>query len=314
MDYDILTVGFPMVEIMRKQRGVTFRETADFIGPYPSADTCIVLDVASRLGKKCCLLGVAGADVFGDLVLERLEADGTDVSSVRRVKGYPTAVVFVRYEQNGKREYLDLAAHSACTQLMSEDIVEEKVKSAKWIHFSGEVLGLCMEGEAREAVLRMLELIPESSRVSLDPNFTGTASDAYQALKPFIDRADLILPSEGEAAMMLGSSSDEEACMSLADRGKIVALKRGSEGCEIFFGKERIKVPSYQVEEIDPTGCGDSFCAGFRCGRIDGMPVEKAADFANAAGALQASGFGPMEGIHSLKELKDFMKNKEELW
>ena len=47
MKYDILTVGFPMVEIMRKERNVPFDVPADFTGPYPSADTCIMLDVAA---------------------------------------------------------------------------------------------------------------------------------------------------------------------------------------------------------------------------------------------------------------------------
>ena len=42
MKYDLLTVGFPIVEIMRKERGVSFEEPADFTGPYPSGDTCIV--------------------------------------------------------------------------------------------------------------------------------------------------------------------------------------------------------------------------------------------------------------------------------
>ena len=38
LKYDILTVGFPMVEIMRKERNVPFDVPADFTGPYPSAD------------------------------------------------------------------------------------------------------------------------------------------------------------------------------------------------------------------------------------------------------------------------------------
>lgn len=32
MKYDLLTAGFPIVEIMRKERGVTFEEPADFTG------------------------------------------------------------------------------------------------------------------------------------------------------------------------------------------------------------------------------------------------------------------------------------------
>lgn len=30
-EYDLVTVGFPMVEIMRKERGVRFDEIGDFI-------------------------------------------------------------------------------------------------------------------------------------------------------------------------------------------------------------------------------------------------------------------------------------------
>ena len=108
MKYDLLTVGFPIVEIMRKERGVSFEEPADFTGPYPSGDTCIVLDVASRLGLKCCFLGTAGTDAFSDVVLNRLERDGIDLSHVRKVDGASTAIVFVRYDKDGKREYLNV--------------------------------------------------------------------------------------------------------------------------------------------------------------------------------------------------------------
>ena len=55
--YDILTLGFPMVEIMRKERGIRFDEVGDFSGPYPSGDTCIVLDVAARMGEEMLFFG-----------------------------------------------------------------------------------------------------------------------------------------------------------------------------------------------------------------------------------------------------------------
>ena len=85
MKYDILTVGFPMVEIMRKERNVPFDVPADFTGPYPSADTCIMLDVAARLGRSCCMLGVTGDDTFADVVTNRLSRDGVDISHMTRL-------------------------------------------------------------------------------------------------------------------------------------------------------------------------------------------------------------------------------------
>ena len=90
MKYDILTVGFPMVEIMRKERNVPFDVPADFTGPYPSADTCIMLDVAARLGRSCCMLGVTGDDTFADVVTNRLSRDGVDISHMTRLAGKGT--------------------------------------------------------------------------------------------------------------------------------------------------------------------------------------------------------------------------------
>ena len=121
MKYDILTVGFPMVEIMRKERNVPFDVPADFTGPYPSADTCIMLDVAARLGRSCCMLGVTGNDTFADVVTKRLSSDGVDISHMTRLAGRGTIVVFVRYEADGTREYLECQNNSAATAFCAED-------------------------------------------------------------------------------------------------------------------------------------------------------------------------------------------------
>jgi len=311
MKYDILTAGFPLVEIMRKKRGVTFTEAGDFTGPYPSGDTCIMLDVVARLGKKCCFLGPVGDDAFGKVVLNRLEADGIDISHVRVAKGYCTAVVFVRYELDGTREYLDFINNSACSTLCPDDIGADIVAQAKWIHFSGEIISQCAEGDRKKAIEKLLNNIPSASKVSLDPNFTVDISGIRNLFTPIIKRADLILPSEGEAKILMDTKTDEEACVLLAARGKIVAFKQGKLGCTIYHGNDHVQVSSFSVKEVDPTGCGDSFCAGFLYGLLEGWPLEHVGRFANATGALQATAMGPMEGAKYLQEVLDFIEKNE---
>ena len=102
-----------MVEIMRKERNVPFDVPADFTGPYPSTDTCIMLDVAARLGRSCCMLGVTGDDTFADVVTNRLSRDGVDISHMTRLAGKGTIIVFVRYEADGTREYLECQNNAA---------------------------------------------------------------------------------------------------------------------------------------------------------------------------------------------------------
>ena len=69
------------------------------------------------------------------------------------------------------------------------------MKEARWIHLSGE--GLCIASDVgrRKAMLRLLEAIPADSRVCLDPNFVDDQPGIMDIMKPFITRADLILPS-----------------------------------------------------------------------------------------------------------------------
>lgn len=302
--------GFPAVEIIRKGKELDFEKNGEFFGPFPSGDTCIVADVAAKLGRKCCFLGTIGNDAFGRLVLERLRKDGVDVSRVRLVNGVYTGAVFVRYDNQGKREYIDYLSNSASDKINIEDIDITAIENSLWVHFSGEVLCGCLNNERYAAMKKLLEAIPRRTKVCFDPNMTIEIRDNLEKLQPFINRADLILPSENEAAFLTGDISDERACRSMAQQGKIVALKRGKEGCDIYYGKEKIAIKSYKIKEIDATGCGDSFCAAFMTGLINGYTLEETGKFACAAGAIQATVMGPMEGIKNLEDVKAFIKRQ----
>ena len=237
-----------MVEIMRKERNVPFDVPADFTGPYPSADTCIMLDVAARLGRSCCMLGVTGDDTFADVVTNRLSRDGVDISHMTRLAGKGTIIVFVRYEADGTREYLECQNNAAATEFCAENIDSAVVSQARWVHFSGEVLCICADPQRREAMLKVLRSVSPDAKVSLDPNFVESDIADLQALvQPFIDRADLILPSEGEARQMMGTQTDEQACEMLAAKGKIVALKRGSRGDGVYAVTSRLAELGYPI-------------------------------------------------------------------
>ena len=66
-------------------------------------------------------------------------------------------------------------------------------------------------------------------------------------------------------------------------------------------------MPVYPVKEVDPTGAGDSFDAGFLCGLLENRPMAECLKVAAAAGALNAASFGPMEGNISVRSVRDLM-------
>ena len=144
--------------------------------------------------------------------------------------------------------------------------------------------------------MRVFQALEPDQMVSLDPNDGFDLDGFVEMMAPFVERANLILPSEGEAKTLIDAESDEAACKKWAAEGKIVCLKRGCKGCDIYHGDEITHVEPFPIEEVDPTGCGDSFCAGMITGLIENMRIDQAGTLANATGALQATRFGPMEG------------------
>ena len=88
-------------------------------------------------------------------------------------------------------------------------------------------------------------------------------------------------------------------------------LKRGKQGCTVYTRDGSIDVPAYVVDEVDPTGAGDCFDAGFLCGLLEGEPLEECARMAAAAGALNAAAFGPMEGDISRQTVDALMRTGE---
>lgn len=96
--------------------------------------------------------------------------------------------------------------------------------------------------------------------------------------------------------MLTGSATDEDGCRIWAAQGKTVVLKQGPLGCRIFHGSQDLSVPGFPVQEVDPTGAGDCFCAGFTVAILEGRDLIDCGRFANAVGALAVTRQGPMEG------------------
>ncbi|MBC5660484.1 sugar kinase [Anaerosacchariphilus sp. NSJ-68] len=311
MGYDIVTMGPLLCEIMRKELDKPLDRPADFTGPYPSGDTAIMLNAAARLGARCAMIGVVGDDGFGRCVTDRLKENGVDCSMIRVHPEAATGTAFVCYYSDGSRNFLFHVHHAAPGMLEPEDVKPEKLAGSKWLHVSGFTMSV--NQASAEAIYKMVETASPESKVCFDPNIRPEALSEEEIRKlcmPVIRRADIIFPSKSEAAMLTGCATDEEGCRSWAADGKIVVLKNGDQGCRIYSGTEAFDVPGFSVEEVDPTGAGDTFCGAFLTGLTEGMSLEDCGRFANAAGAMSVRKQGPMEGAPSRAELEAFLQEQ----
>ncbi len=308
---EVVSVGNLLVEVMRTQLDQPLNRPGGFAGPFPSGDCAIYIDTIARLGRSAGFVGTVGPDDFGRCILDRFDRDGVDTSQVAVLSGQTTGVAFIAYFSGGSRKFIYHWRHAAAGQLGPEHVDADYIQSVRWLHLTG--CNLAASDSAREACYKAMRLLPPSSCLSFDANIRPellTIEQIRKLVQPVIERANIIMPSLTEAAMLTGLETDEQGCRLWAGQGKTVVLKMGAKGCRIYSGDRVIDAPGFVVNEVDPTGAGDSFCAGFTVALLEGMPLEEAGRFANAAGALAVTKLGPMEGAPSREEVVELLSQQ----
>ena len=312
MPLDILTIGEALVEVMRTGIDQPLDQPGPFVGPYPSGAPFIFAVQAARLGMRTAAIGSVGADAFGECLLNQLEADGVAIDGIRKLPEQTTGVAFIAYRSDGARDFVFSLGAGGC---ISSDMLKPALfDGLRCFHVMGSTLSMS------EAVLSVcqeaLELAQAAGAlISVDPNLRPELlppEAARIALAPFIAAADIFLPTEAELLQLTGADSKEEAIAVLlgARPERTIVVTRGAEGCSVYTKDDRMDVPGFQATEVDPTGAGDCFDAAFISGLLEGMPVQEAAQLANACGALAVSAKGPMAGAKSRADVERFMRSQ----
>jgi sugar/nucleoside kinase (ribokinase family) len=305
----LITVGEILVEIMATTIGTGFREPQHLIGPFPSGAPAIFIDQAARLGASCAIIGAVGGDDFGRINLDRLAADGVDVSAVAVHSDLATGSAFVRYRADGSRDFVFNVRHSASGQIALTEPGHRVIAAASRIHVVGSALTIPAVRTIVEYAVPRIKAA--GGAVSFDPNIRKEmTSDAAlnTTLRRILAATDLFLPS-GEELLLLAEAADEQEAVRRLIGGGVreIALKCGGAGAKVFSREGEVSAAAFKAIEVDPTGAGDCFGAVYTVCRDRGMPIERALAYANAAGARAVTVMGPMEGASTFANLDAFM-------
>jgi sugar/nucleoside kinase (ribokinase family) len=250
-----------------------------------------------------------GDDDFGRINIERLRADGADVSAVLVSPDYPTGSAFVRYRNDGSRDFVYNIAKSAAALVSLTAEAKALIARAGHLHVMGTAFAIPNIWPIVEHAVDVIK--GRGGSVSLDPNLRKEllAGQTRERFARLVDVADLVLPSGEELFVAAGTEGEEAAVSALFARGVTeIALKKGERGSTFFAADgARLDCPAFKVVEVDPTGAGDCFGGAYVACRRLGMPAAKALEYANAAGARNVSVQGPMEGAGTRAELDAFI-------
>ena len=255
----------------------------------------------AKLGARVRSAGAVGTDATGDMLLRLLEQAGIETSLVLRRDGVPTSATVLPIRPNGDRPALHvIGANGAYT---ADDAPLDAIAEAGFLHFGGPEF---MGGEAAAGVLRHARAAGAvTSADVLAPGDPGL----LEWIGPALPELDYFMPNDDQVLGFTGASDLESGCRALVERGVgCVAATCGADGVLLVDGDEAVRVPAFEVDVVDTTGCGDSFVAGFLRGLSLGRSRRDAAVLGCAAAALVATGLGSDAGSFDLAAADEFAR------
>ena len=274
---------------------------------------------AARLGAKVGFLGRIGSDFLGDILHERLIANGVDTSLVKR-SPEPVTLAFVKRQADGNARYAFYSGGAADRSLMPADLPASLGPEAVFlllgsISLAQEPSGSTIEAFAARQADRLL--------LSLDPNARPGLfgdDDSWRArLLRMLPHLAIVRLSDEDLSWMLPGMAEAEAIGAILARGpELVVLTRGASGSAAFRKGESIEVKSRKVAVVDTIGAGDTYHAALlvaleKAGVRDrpglrslgAQALREALEWAGAAAALDCTKAGAEPPTYD--ELASFM-------
>jgi len=237
-----------------------------------------------RLGPGCETHALGGSAAYISSVLEAMGVDhavaavaGEDFRYADRVRYPPRIVPGTRTTQFtaelGQAERV-LRVSARAEPIRPEDITVD-VRVALACGVMGELLP--------ETLVRVCEraryVVADAQGLLRALDGEGRVLNQRLEQTPYarlLERLHVLKASEEEARALDVEWVRGQTCL---------VITRGRVGCTVLFGNERIDVPAFPAEEVDPTGAGDCFLAGFALGLLRELPLARCAELANWFGA-----------------------------
>lgn len=257
------------------------------LGPItPDSDTRaqIVRRPGGSAANLACWLGACGTDVT---FVGRVGGDDHDFHhdflagfGVRpRLAVDPvaeTGTIVIVVDDAGRRTMLtDRAAN---LNLVPDDVPTDALEGAALLHVSGYSF---FEPGVRDTMLTLVARAREQGvPVSVDPSSVAFLRDVgAEQFLAWTSGADLAFPNRDEARELAGTADPVAAASALTAHYGVVVVTLDGDGAVVAeAGQAPVEVPAERVAVVDPTGAGDSFCAGFLDAWVRGLDLVTAAE------------------------------------
>jgi sugar/nucleoside kinase (ribokinase family) len=295
----VITLGVHVVDVLVRPveqipegQGGALVEQIRITPAGPAGGTAVTL---AKLGASVRSAGALGRDELGEVMLELLRRHGVDTSLLLRRDGVQTSASVLPIRPDGSRPAFHVVGANATYS--SADAPWEEIARADYLHLGAPEF---MGGEEAAKILAFAR----DNGVVTSADILAPSEQAAAILDwiaPAFEHLDYLLPNEEQVLALSGADDLVAGCRALIERGVgCVAATCGAEGAVVVDSAAEERVPAFEVDVVDTTGCGDAFSAGFLRGLALERSRAEAAALGCAAAGLVAQGLGSDHGDFDL--------------
>lgn len=303
---DLVAVGRSLVDFYPVTDGplVGVKQYEQMVGGSPTN----VAVGAARLAVRSAVVGSVGDDPLGTVVLDRLSAEGVDISMITVVVGARTTVATCEIIGEQARAVIYRGTPAADHRAALSEVDELTIAAAPLRWISGCALA---DGDARHLTSRVMSL-GAPTHVILDVDYReaywSSLETACEVLREAVSQVDIVVANLHEARIVVGDGEPPELGKRLLSLGcSIAIIKLGERGTLIVDASGATEMAPWPVVAVNGLGAGDAFGAALCRALLDAVPLVAACEFASAAGALVASRRESSAAMPSYGQITDFM-------
>lgn len=313
--FDVVALGELLIDFT--ENGISSQGNPIFEA-NPGGAPCNVLAMLARLGKTTAFIGKVGNDRFGKVLSETIKDCGICADGLVFDDTVHTTLAFVHKKTDGDRDFSFYREPGADMMLRKCEIDEGIIKSAKIFHFG--TLSSTHEG-VREATRYGVDIAKESGAlISFDPNLRPPLWDSLDNAKKEIEyglsKCDILKISDNEIEFMTGSTDYDKAVRELMEKYniKLAFATLGKKGSRAYFGDMQAEFGGFDVDTIETTGAGDTFCGSalnfileHDINALTENDLKELLAFANAAAAIITTRRGALKVMPEKKEILELI-------
>ncbi len=266
----------------------------------------VAVDLA-KLGVSAGVVGCVGDDVVGRYVSDELREAGVDCSQIVISHEAQTSTTLVVNVQGEDRRFIHVLG--ANRVLTGKELKADVLTQAKVVYVGGFGLNAALSGENIAELFTAARAAGVRTVLDVVIGETDAISDM---LKPVLPVTGIFVPNTDEARVITGLDDPLEQAKVFRRQGaETVIVTCGARGALLLSPTECVRIPIYEVAEVDGTGGGDAFAAGLIYGLLSGKaPIDCVKDAA-AMGASCVRAPGATTGTFTAEELRAFVESND---